>query len=235
MKKLVLSLALAAVSFVAVNAQTADEIVTKMVAARGGAEKLKGLKSVRMEANTSVMGMDLPTKMTIVQKRGMKTEISAMGQEVVTAVDGDKAWMLAPPMGVNTPTEMPADQTKGLMGQLDLTNGLLDYKETGIVIELLGTEKLDGADVFKMKMTPKDGMSSVSYVDATTYYIVKTTVKVGEIEAETKISNYKMVDGLAFPFTTEVKNEQMGAVVTNITKVEVNPVIDLEIFKMPKQ
>lgn len=235
MKKLILSLAFATLSLAMVNAQTADEIIAKMVEARGGVDKLKSLKSVRMEANTSVMGMDLPTKMTIVHKRGMRTEIAAMGQDVITAVDGDKAWMLAPPMGITTPTEMPAEQAKGLMGQLDLTTGLLDYKEAGTTVELLGTEKLDGNDVFKIKMTPKDGIGSVSYVDAKTYYIVKTTVKMGEIEAETKIYNYKMMDGIAFPFTTEVKNEQMGTIVTNITKVEVNPTIDEAIFKMPKQ
>jgi len=230
-----LSLVFAAASLVAVKAQTADEIVTKMIEARGGAEKLAAIKSMKMESNMSVMGMELPVKTVIVQNRGLRIDVSAMGQEIVQAVDGNTAWTLAPPMGITTPTELPADQAKPMLGQLDISGGLLNYKEKGTTFELMGKEKLDSSDVFKMKMTTKDGFSSVNYVDAATYYIVKSVVSVAGIDVETRISNYKMVDGVAFPFTTELKNDQMGTMTTTVTKVELNPTVDEAIFKMPKQ
>ncbi|TAE36211.1 MAG: outer membrane lipoprotein-sorting protein [Runella slithyformis] len=235
MKKLILSLAFATLSFATVNAQTADEIITKMVEARGGADKLSAIKSMKMEATMAVMGMELPVKTVLVPKRGMRIDISAMGQEIVQAVDGTTAWTIAPPMGVTTPTELPAEQAKPMLGQLDISGGLIGYKENGTTVELLGKEKLDAADVFKLKMTTKDGIVATNFVDATTYYILKTVVSIGGAEVETRISNYKMIDGVAFPFTTEIKNEQMGTMTTNVTKIELNQTIDESIFKMPKQ
>ena len=230
-----LSIAFAATSMVAVNAQTADEVVAKMIEARGGAEKLAAIKSMKMEANMSVMGMELPVKTVIVQNRGLRIDISAMGQEIVQAVDGAMAWTVAPPMGITTPTELPADQAKPMLGQLDISGGLLNYKEKGTTFEIMGKEKLDSSDVFKMKMTTKDGYSSVNFVDATTYHIVKSVMSVADTDIETRISNYKMVDGVAFPFTTELKNDQMGTMTTTVTKIELNSTVDEAIFKMPKQ
>jgi outer membrane lipoprotein-sorting protein len=235
MKKTILSFVFATLCVLVAQAQTADEILTKMIAARGGADKLNAVKSMKMEATMAVMGMELPVKTTLVPKRGLRIDITAMGQEIIQAVDGNMAWTIAPPMGINSPTELPAEQAKGMVAQLDLSGGLVGYKENGTTVELQGSEKLDGADVFKLKMTTKDGLVATNYVDASTYYVVKTVVEVAGTSVETRISNYKMVEGIAFPFTTEVKNEQMGAMVSNVTKIELNQPIDEAIFKMPKQ
>lgn len=238
MKKIVFSFA---VFFAAVGtslAQTADEILTKSIEARGGAAKLNGLKSMRMESTTSVMGMEMATKSVIVHKRGMRNDIEVMGQTITMAIDGDKGWMINPMQGGTDAIPLPEDQLKASAAQLDLA-GMTNYKESGTTAELLGKETLDGTEVYKVKTTSKDGMVMTHSIDTKTYYILKTAIKVKvgdqEIEAETKMSNYKVVDGIAFPHTTEISNPQAGVITTTINKLEINPTVDASIFAMPKK
>lgn len=216
------------------SAQTAQEILDKAIEAKGGA-KLNDLKSVRMEGTLNAMGMDIPTKTFVINKRGFRTEIEVMGQNIIMAIDGAKGWTINPLQGGDAAADLPEDQVKAMSSQMDLT-GLADFKSGGAV-ELLGKEKLDGNDVFKLKMTSKDGATMVNFIDATTYNIVKTSlsaeVQGQKMDVETKFSNYKNIDGVSFPFTIEANNPQAGAITYTFAKIEVNPTIDEKIFVKP--
>ncbi|AEI50973.1 outer membrane lipoprotein-sorting protein [Runella slithyformis] len=237
MKKTLLMITLIAGTALTGVAQTAEDILDKSIQARGGAAKLNALKSLRMEGTLSVMGMDIPTKSIIVHKRGMRNEMEAMGQSIIMAIDGDKGWMINPMAGGTTPTALPEEQLKASVSQLDLS-GITNYKASGTTAELLGKETIDGTEVYKVKMVTKDGTSMTHSIDTKNFHIIKTAIKVNvngqEVEAETKMSNYKVFDGILFPTTTEIANPQAGVITTTITKVEVNPTIDESIFAMPK-
>ncbi len=219
------------------TAQTADEILDKSIQARGGADKLNNLKSLRMEGTLSVSGMDIPTKSVIVHKRGMRNELEVMGQSIVMAIDGDKGWMINPMAGGNAPMALPEDQLKASLSQLDLS-GITNYKAAGTTAELLGKETVDGTEVYKVKMVTKDGPTMTHSIDTKNFNIIKTLIKVNvsgqDTEVETKMSNYKVFEGISFPTTTEITNPQAGVITTTITKVEVNPKVDESIFAMPK-
>lgn len=234
MKKIIFSLAVLFTTAGVALAQTADEILAKSIEARGGADKLKGLKSLRTESTTSVAGMDLTSKSVIVNKRGMRNDIEVMGQTITMAVDGDKGWMINPMQGGTDPVALPEEQMKASSAQLDLS-GLANFKEAGTTAELLGKETMDGTEVYKVKTTGKDGMVITHFIDSKTFYVLKMAIKIGQGDIETRMSNYKVVDGIAFPHTTEVSNPEVGAITTTIKKLEVNPTIDESIFAMPKK
>ncbi|MFN8345253.1 MAG: hypothetical protein U0X91_09620 [Spirosomataceae bacterium] len=238
MKKIMFLLAFLTATIGVTSAQTADEIMTKSVEARGGADKLKALKSIKMESTTSVMGMDLSSKSVIVNKRGMRNDIEVMGQTITMAIDGNKGWMINPMQGGGDPVEMPEEQLKASMSQLDLA-GMTNLKEEGTAAELLGKENLDGTEVYKVKTTSKDGTVITHYIDTKTYYTLKMAIKMKvadkDIDAETKMSNYKVVEGIAFPHTTEIVSPEAGTITTTIKKIEVNPMVDESIFAMPKK
>jgi hypothetical protein len=234
MKKIVFAFALFFTTAGVALAQTADEILAKSIEARGGVDKLKGLKSLRTETTTSVAGMDLSSKSVIVNKRGMRNDIEVMGQTITMAIDGDKGWMINPMQGGADPVALPEEQMKPLAAQLDLS-GLASFKEEGTTAELLGKETLDGTEVYKVKTTGKDGMVITHFIDSKTFYVLKTAVKIGQGAIETRMSNYKIVDGIAFPHTTEVSNPEVGAITTTTKKLEVNPMVDENVFAMPKK
>ena len=220
-----------------VQAQSVDEIIDKHIAAMGG-EKYTGIKGVKMESTAQIMGMDLPSTTTIVQGRGMRSETTVQGSAIVQAIDGDKGWMINPMTGQTGATELPADQVKMSAGQLDLT-GLYNYKAKGHKAELMGEEKIEGAPVYVVKVDMANGATATHYISKDTYYILKsvinTEVQGQEVEVKTNFSNFKQVDGVTFPFTTEIESPAMPGVMTMmVNSVQVNPTVDESIFAMPK-
>lgn len=226
-----------AVQIQAVQAQTADEIITKHLAAMGG-DKYTGLKSVQMETATQIMGMELPSKTTIVHGRGLRNEMVVQGSAIIQAIDGTTGWMINPMAGQTTATALPEDAVKMSAGQLDLT-GLSNYKTKGHTAELIGEDKVEGAPVYLVKVTMANGTIATHYVSKDTYFILKSSTKVKaegqEIEMKTNFSNFKQVDGVTFPFTTELESPALPGPMTMVVKnVLVNPTVDASIFAMPK-
>lgn len=221
----------------AVQAQTVEEVLDKHVVAMGGS-KYTGLKSVKMEASTQIMGMELPSSTTIVQGRGLRSETVVQGSAIVQAIDGNTGWTINPMTGQAAATPLPEDAVKMSAGQLDLT-GLHNYKAKGHTAQLAGEDKVEGAPVYVVKVNMANGALATHYISKETYYILKSQVKVTvqgqEVEMKSNFSNFKQVDGVTFPFTTELESPALPAAMTMVVKgVQVNPTVDESIFAMPK-
>lgn len=212
-----------------IQAQTVDEIVAKHVAAMGGSEKLNSLKSLKQEMTMQVMGTDLEATSTIVAGRGMRMDVKAMGMTITQAIDGNSGWMLNPMQGGAEPLPMPEEVMKDAASQLDLTGPLYNYQAKGNTIELQGTEKVGEGNAYKLKVQSKSGVEQTHFVDTGNYMIVKSITSQGDVI----YSNFQMVDGVKFPFASEINNPQMGKMLMTMKKVTVNPTIDESIFKMP--
>ncbi len=219
------------------QAQTVEEVIDKHIAAMGG-DKYTGIKGVKMESTAQIMGMDLPSTTTIVQGRGMRSETTVQGSAIVQAIDGAKGWMINPMTGQTGATALPDDQVKMSAGQLDLT-GLYNYKAKGHKAELMGEEKIEGAPVYLVKVEMANGATATHYISKDTYYILRsvinTEVQGQAVEVKTNFSNFKQVDGVTFPFTTEIESPAMPGMMTMmVNSVQVNPMVDESIFAMPK-
>ena len=121
---------------------------------------------------------------------------------------------------------------------IESKSSILAQKE-GSRIELVSKEKLDGADVFLLKVSKSDGEESQVYISATTYFIVKTSGKIKangqEVDSEISYSNYKAVDGLFFPYTIETASPMGGMMTVDTVSIEINPAIDEAIFVKPSK
>lgn len=215
-------------------AQTVDELVTKHVAALGGADKLAGVKSLVLESTLSVNGMDIPSKTMILVGKSMRSETSVMGNAMVQVVDGSTGWMIRPAMmgGTGDPEDMPAEMIKQQIDQLYPFGALVGYQEKGYQIELVGNEKVEGKDTYHLRITGKDGQVTNEYLDATTYLVNKVQrMGVDGKPGELLLSNYREVDGIKFPKTMEIAGGQMGPVTITTDKVKVNAPIDEKLFK----
>jgi len=141
-------------------------------------------------------------------------------------------------MGTGQPEVLPADQAKVMADQADLDGPLVDYKAKGHQVELLGKEKVEGSDAYKLKVTKKDGSIEYDFLDAESYLPVrvegKRTVRGTEIEGEGTIGDYKDVGGFLWPHSIQngAKGRPEKQTIT-IEKIEVNPTIDDARFKMP--
>ena len=238
-RKLCFGIIAAAVLAPAVGAQTADEIIAKNIQARGGLDKLKSVQTIKATA-TMAMGPGMEAPGLLIQKRGnlARLEFTVQGLTAVQAYDGKNAWQIMPFTGKKDPELMSADEAKEVEEMADVDGPLVDYKSKGHQVELLGKEKVEGTDAYKLKVSLKNGDVLTVYIDADSFLTIKEetkrTVRGTEQVVESAIGDYKEVDGLVIPFAIEsgVKGSQEREKLT-ITKIELNVPADDSIFKMP--
>lgn len=219
------------------GAQTADELVSKNIKARGGMEKIKAVKSMKITAKVILQGIEAP--MTIQSKRPhfLRSEFTLQGQTLVQAFDGTTAWAIMPFNGSNQPQAMSEQEAKEVKTQADLDGPLVDYKQKGHKLEFIGKEGQEGAPVYKLKLTRKDGETLTIYLDGKTFLESRQASRRKqqgeEVEIENYFSDYKPVNGLMIPHTMEskVKNQTIAQIV--LTKVETDTPVDEALFKMP--
>lgn len=219
------------VQFVQAQVKTVDDVINKYIEALGGKEKLSTLKSVKYTGNINIQGNDVNIVQTKLHMKGMRLDIFVAGTENYQFVTPEKGIVFMPVQGMTEPSPMPEDQLKSGQNQLDVQGALFNYKEKGIVVELLGTELLNGEDNHKLKITFKNGLATTCFISAKNYRINKTVTKRmvngQEQDMETTFSNYKQnADGFWFAYNnTSMQGE------TIFDKIETNIPVDENIFK----
>ncbi|MBZ5721081.1 MAG: outer membrane lipoprotein-sorting protein [Acidobacteriia bacterium] len=239
LRKLFLSAAVAFLLTPALLAQTVDEIIAKNIEARGGLDKIKAVQSMRSSGKMEFgPGMEAPGVM--IQKRPsyVRLDFTVQGLTATQAYDGKSGWAIMPFTGKKDPEAMSADDTKDFEDEADLDGPLVDYKSKGHQVELLGKEKVEGTDAYKVKLTRKNGDVDIIYVDADSFLEIKEeqtrTIRGTERESETTLGDYREVNGLMFPFAvaSSIKGSPQQQKLT-IEKIELNLPLDDASFKMP--
>lgn len=223
--------ALVAGSFGAVKAQTADEIVQKYVTAIGGAENWKKVTSVKMVGSMNAGGMEFPVTITTVKDKGFRMDLSINGMANYQIITPKEGWMYFPIQGQTKAEPIPAEMIKESQDQLELQDPLVDYKAKGSKVAFLGKDAIEGTECYKLKLTRANGKEETMYIDASSYYHVRSVEKVKangkEMENTTSYSNYqKQPEGVVLAMTIESPE---GPV--TFKTVEINKTVDEKTFK----
>lgn len=237
-RKLCLSVILALVLTPAVLAQTVDELVAKNIEARGGMDKIKSVQTMRATGKMEFGPMEAPG--VYVQKRPnlARLDFTVQGLTATQAYDGKSGWAIMPFTGKKDPEPMTADDTKQMEEEADMDGPLVDYKAKGNQVELVGKEKVEGTDAYKLKVTLKNGDVQYVYLDADSGLEIKEEskrmIRGTEQETETSLSDYREVGGVMYPFATEsgIKGSPERQKLA-IEKIELNVPVDDATFKMP--
>jgi outer membrane lipoprotein-sorting protein len=214
-----------------VHAQTLDEIIDKNLTAIGGKDKLLALNSMVTEGTLNISGQEVKIKVTQVNNKGQRVDITFGGMSGYTIQTRDSGWTYLPFQGQKKAEATPADIVKEGADLLDLQGPLLDYKTKGHTVELLGKDDVDGTECFKLKLVTKSGLEQTLFIDPATWYVIKqvTKTKAGgqEKEETATFSNFKKLDsGYSFPFSLT----GFGPGELKVTKIDVNPVVDPSSF-----
>ncbi|MEK6286340.1 MAG: outer membrane lipoprotein-sorting protein [Acidobacteriota bacterium] len=219
------------------SAQTVDELIKKNLDAKGGLQKLKAIKSVKITGKIIQQGIEIPLVIQQKRPRLVRLDVTFQGKSQTMAYDGESGWKTNPFQGSPDPEKIAGDDLKEAEEQADIDGALVDYKEKGHKVELVGKEDMEGTPVYKLKLTLKNGDVRNIYLDAENYLELKVNLKRktpgGEIEVDQYVGNYKPVNGVLFPFSLETKVK--GQTVSQITleKIDLDVAIDDSIFKMP--
>lgn len=233
--RVALILAVTALFFNSLKAQTADEIVNKYVEALGGKDKLEQINSIKMDNTTQVMGTEGPSTIYGVKGTGYRVESEVNGQKMIQVFTDKGGWQLNPFMGATTPTAMPEEMYKQGKSKLDLTGPLVNYAAKGYKVELLGKD----GNAYKLKITGGDQGEMIAYIDTATYMMTKLTASgtfMGQsTEIASSFSNYKKGDlGITFPYQIEISYGGQFSITNTVNKIEINKPVDPKIFDMPK-
>jgi hypothetical protein len=96
---------------------TVDELVAKNVAAKGGADALRVLQSVRFTGKMLVNEGQIQFAYVETKKRPgeVRSEATLQGMTAIEAYDGEQGWRISPFQGRKDPEKMSADDTKALI------------------------------------------------------------------------------------------------------------------------
>ena len=260
---------------------SAADIVDKNVAARGGLQAWRAVQTMSLSGKLGAGGnqratlqvpvsgkkrsasetaiasarpaeeVQLPFVMEVKRPRKMRFELQFNGATAIQVYDGANGWKLRPFLNRNVVEPYTADELKMSSMQADLDGPLVDYAAKGTKIELVGMEKVEDRDTYKLKLTMKNGSAIHVWIDAQTFLEAKIEGQPRRLDGtdhpvEVYFRDYRPVDGLQIPYVLETrvlpvahtalgfKDTPVPPEKTFIEKVVVNPKLDESLFSKPE-
>ncbi|GAC1648005.1 MAG: hypothetical protein NVS4B3_02930 [Gemmatimonadaceae bacterium] len=219
--------------------QTADEIIARYIKTIGGVDKVQAVKTLR---RTGRFTGDGGFQAVVVQENKRPTKIrqefSLQGMTGVNAYDGRTGWKIEPWQGKKDPEPLGEEEMHQILEDSDFDDPLINYREKGNTVEFVGTDQIEGTDVYKLKLTHANGDVRTYYMDSDYFVPIKLETKQmirgAEQEAEVTLGDYKEVNGWYLPFSLE-SNQKGSSHKQKITidKIDANVDIDDGRFALP--
>lgn len=221
---------LLAFSALAQDLTTADAVLDKYFAAVGGKEKLRTIQDMTTAATTDIQGRTLEMETKLKMPNKYKQVSYMMGNEAGGATyDGST-------LSRSMRGQQTTKQGKEAMMEFLQSHPFpeLYYDTLGVEKKLVGVEKVDDKDAYKIQYTA-DGKDWFDYFDTQTGLKVKRTATIesprGKMETDVRFGNYKEVNGIKFPFTRSQKMGQFEMTMET-QSIKLNKGIDDKQFKI---
>ncbi len=222
-----------------IHAQTAEELVSRNIQAKGGMDKIKAVNSMRMTGRFEAGGGFTGGVGQENQRPNLvRQTFSLQSMTAVSAYDGSVGWQIQPFRGHKDPELMGEDDLRDLLLDADLDGPLVDSKDKGNTIEYLGHDVVDGDDALRLKVTLKNNDIVYYYLDPDTYLEIRKEIQQfirGSVrERIVDLGSYKPVAGVMYPFSISMgQKNNPGAQTVTVLKVEVNVPVDNADFALP--
>lgn len=211
------------------SAQTLNQILSKVYVARGGLTRIRALRSERVSGTIS-FGSEASGPFTVELKRPMKMRmiLNVQNRTMIRVFDGVRGWANNPFAGKLNPDVMPEEDLKNISEEADFDGPLVDYGKKSNKVELVGKDKVEDKDAWRVRLTNKNGDVRYYLFDAKTFLLLKWEGKrradSKEYPIESYFHDYRDVDGLKFSFEID-----SGSSATDLTQKLVIDKIELNI------
>ena len=219
---------------------TADDIIARYVKTVGGAEKIQSIKTLRRVGKfTGDDGFEAVVIQESTRPNKVREEFSLQGMTGINAYDGSSGWKINPFGGKKDAESLSEEEMRGILEDSDFDEPLINYREKGNKVELVGMDQIEGTDVYKLKVTLKSGDTRYYYMDTDSYvpikYETKRIIRGTPQESETTLGDYKQVGGWFLPFSMETRQKgSSGSQKITFNKIEFNVPIDSTRYSRPK-
>jgi len=218
---------------------TVDDVISAHLQARGGEARIRALQSVRAIGTVTASGGRVARLVREIERPGrVRVEFTYQGVTGVYVHDGAEGWFVDPLAGQFEPATLPEESAAAAIDQADIEGPLVDWREKGHQVKLVGRETLDGRVVDKLEVTLRGGDVRYDYLDAGTHLLVRSdgfrVVRGHRVQLETEYSDYRDVGGLLFPFHIVSRaKERPEALTIDVEKVELDPDLGDSRFRRP--
>ncbi|MDH5743776.1 MAG: hypothetical protein OEZ52_09535, partial [Candidatus Aminicenantes bacterium] len=148
------------------------ELIEKNINARGGYEKLKAVKSLKITAKYIQGSRETPVILTIKRPNFIYGEVLFPSSPMICGYDGKTAWWFNRAQ-LSEPQTLTAEEALIFTRYADFGDLFVDYEQKGQKIELIGLEDMDGQKAHKLKITSQNDIIRYVYLDAKNFLNVK--------------------------------------------------------------
>ena len=222
------------------NAQTVDEIVQRVVDARGGEETQRELRTITAlgyqlspadpdNKRTFELFMAIPNR--------IRVNVDLDGNEVVYACDGEICWMVNPEFDITEPVVLPPDAAIELQASMDILGPFLDWEERVLAVEFAGMASEADEELYVERFVHNERFYVDYYINASTYSIHKYAfphLAAGEdvIQSFT-CRDYGEVSGIMLPHYMESSYSPMAFQIVEYRTNDREP--DDSLFSLPRR
>ena len=217
---------------------TATTLLDREIAAKGGLDRLRSVKSIKAVTSASMTAPSGPveaeTTTYIEYPNHVRVEAKLPRGSQTQGYDGEHGWV-RDPLGVH---DVPAEAIRGLEDGLrrDVIAALLAAERGDLRTRILPDVKDEGGRLHHaLEMSSPDFEPLVFYIDPTTNLIAKQTFAAGGLGqplVEEIFSDYRGVDGVQVAFAAELRRGGQS-LLRHVTAITINPPIDSALFKRP--
>lgn len=229
-----------------------DQIIKKH-ADSIGYDKIKNVETIRVSGKYRqyVHGSIKEARYSVVLKRPdlRRFEGHVRGLPIIVAYDGSTVWMVNP---FHFHGSLEAKIMHGMNARQFLfdtqffpswSSPIIDYRERGNTVKLVGTENIDGTKVHKLAARIKYAMETHWYISSDDYLLKRMSWRqIGGLHIDETpgfyvhicFEDYKDVNGNVVPHV--IKDKVDGKTVKEYTleQIEVNVDVDDAIFRIPQ-
>src|SRR5271154_6137872 len=190
---------------VGAQAQTADELIAKNVAARGGIAKLRAIRSMLITAKlVTPDGGGGPMTVRLLRPDLIQEEMKFGATVTIRTFDGKSGWTSNRGSSHEDVKVLTGGDLENLRdeGANGIDGALADYKTKGNRVEFSGAAVVEGRPCYKLKVTLRSGHVQYQYLDSQTFLEVHEEIVRSfdgkETTIEESVGDYRQEGGVLF-------------------------------------
>jgi zinc protease len=223
----------------AADGASALALVDKAIAAKGGLDTLRAIKSITAVTASSMEGpkgrVELKTTTYLEYPNRVRVETQIAGATIVQTYDGQRAWVKDPSGTHEVPERMIRDLESTF--KRDVVAALLAAHDQKLRSRLLPDVKDEAGRLHHALELSGDGLApTVMYIDRDTSHVAKLAYIVngpGKPLVEEIFSDHRVVDGVGIAYLASVRQAGKPMIERRVLDIKINAPLNPALFQRP--
>ncbi len=232
--KLALLIALLAAAIPSSASESVEDILTRHLEALGGAEAVRAVNTVTIQAEIEILKMGVTGTMQTHSAMPClyHSDISMGFFKIRQGYDGNRIWRVDP----NGMLQISKDE-QSLRDQV--TRCIIDsyrylFGGEGFSMEIAGTDTVEGTACVVIELDAEGGTACRLYIDSKTYLLKRLTMDSGTGTVHETYGDFREIDGLMAPFVSRLHQSATNQTIEiRIEEMTINEPIDPVLFLPP--